>query len=91
MYFKHTTRPGFLLGLIDFCTAGLFFLLYIPLGVRKSQDPERTMQNYRKCLEKVNSKEMYDLYANSGFFTLVRDDESTIENTMDKLAKHFGL
>ena len=59
--------------------------------IRKSQDPERTMQNYRKCLEKVNSKEMYDLYANSGFFTLVRDDESTIENTMDKLAKHFGL
>lgn len=33
MYFKHTTRPGFLLGLIDFCTAGLFFLLYMQLGV----------------------------------------------------------
>lgn len=32
MYFKHTKRPGFLLGLIDFCTAGLFFLLYMPLG-----------------------------------------------------------
>ena len=32
MYFKHTHRPCFLLGLIDFCTAGLFFLLYMPLG-----------------------------------------------------------
>ena len=32
MCFKHTNRPGFLLGLIDFCTAGLFFLLYMPLG-----------------------------------------------------------
>ena len=32
MYFKHTHRPGFLLGLIDFCTAGLFFLLYMPFG-----------------------------------------------------------
>ena len=32
MYFKHTHRPGFLLGLIDFCTAGLFFLLYMPPG-----------------------------------------------------------
>lgn len=32
MYFKHTNRPGFLLGLIDYCTAGLFFLLYMPLG-----------------------------------------------------------
>ncbi len=25
-------RPGFLLGLVDFCTAGLFFLLYMPCG-----------------------------------------------------------
>ena len=25
MYFKHTNRPGFLLGLIDFCTAGAVF------------------------------------------------------------------
>lgn len=32
MKYKHTGRPGFLLGLIDFCTAGLFFLLYMPLG-----------------------------------------------------------
>ena len=32
MRFKHTKRPGFLLGFIDFFTAGLFFLLYMPLG-----------------------------------------------------------
>ena len=32
MKYKHTNRPGFLFGLIDFCTAGLFFLLYMPLG-----------------------------------------------------------
>ena len=32
MYFKHTNRSGFLFGLIDFCTAGLFFLIYMPLG-----------------------------------------------------------
>ena len=31
MNFKHTNRPGFLLGFIDFFTAGLFFLLYMPL------------------------------------------------------------
>ena len=28
---KHTDRPGFWFGLIDFCTAGLFFLFYMPL------------------------------------------------------------
>ena len=32
MRFRHTQRPGFLLGFIDFFTAGLFFLLYMPLG-----------------------------------------------------------
>ena len=30
--YKHTNRPGFWLGFIDFFTAGLFFLLYMPLG-----------------------------------------------------------
>ena len=30
--YRHTNRPGFLLGFIDFFTAGLFFLLYMPLG-----------------------------------------------------------
>ena len=30
--FKHTNRPGFLLGFVDFFTAGVFFLLYMPLG-----------------------------------------------------------
>ena len=32
MTFKYTNRHGFLLGFIDFFTAGLFFLLYMPLG-----------------------------------------------------------
>ncbi len=35
MKFKHTNRPGFLLGTIDFCTAGIFFLLYMPLSLEK--------------------------------------------------------
>ena len=37
MRFRHTRRPGFLLGLIDFCTAGLFFLAYMPLGGLQSE------------------------------------------------------
>ena len=32
MKFRHTNRKGFWLGFIDFFTAGLFFLLYMPLG-----------------------------------------------------------
>ena len=32
MKYKHPNRPGFWLGFVDFFTAGLFFLLYMPLG-----------------------------------------------------------
>lgn len=34
MRFKQTRRPGFLLGFIDFFTAGLFFLFYMPFGLQ---------------------------------------------------------
>ena len=34
MEFKHTNRKGFLLGLVDFFTAGLFFLVYMQLGLQ---------------------------------------------------------
>lgn len=30
--FKHTNGKGFWLGFVDFFTAGLFFLIYMPLG-----------------------------------------------------------
>ena len=33
--YKHTNRPGFLLGFIDFFTAGLFFLVYMSLGLQE--------------------------------------------------------
>lgn len=32
MKFKHTNRPGFWIGFIDFFTAGIFLLFYMPLG-----------------------------------------------------------
>lgn len=35
MRLKHTHRPGFLLGFIDFFTAGLLFLVYMPLGLQE--------------------------------------------------------
>ena len=39
MTFKHTHRQGFLFGLIDFCTVGLFFLFYMPLsGLQEELD-----------------------------------------------------
>lgn len=51
------------------------------------------MENYRKGLALINSKEHYEEYANSGFFTVVREDNGsdTREEVCDIIAKHFGL
>ena len=38
MRFRHTHRPGFLLGFIDFFTAGLFFLIYMQCGLQDELD-----------------------------------------------------
>ena len=38
MIYKHTNRNGFLIGFIDFFTAGLFLLIYMPLGLQKELD-----------------------------------------------------
>ena len=65
--------------------------LFILDQINQAKNPEKAMENYRKCLKKVNSDEVYDRYANSGFFTIVRDDNSTTENTLQKLIEHFKL
>lgn len=64
------------------------------LGVIDScEDPVSVMENYRKGLERINSREHYNEYLNSGFFTLIREDNGidTKEETCRILAKHFGL
>ncbi|MBO5702102.1 MAG: hypothetical protein J6S71_06655 [Clostridia bacterium] len=56
-------------------------------------DPATVMENYRRGLALINSKEHYDEYANSGFFTVVREDNGidTREEVCEMLAKHFGF
>lgn len=51
------------------------------------------MDNFKACIAKVNSKEAYDQYARSGFFTLVRTDAvKDIKDEMLRiLSNHFGL
>ena len=66
------------------------FLLSV---IDSCDDPELVMENYRRGLALINSREHYDEYANSGFFTVVREDngEDTREEVCDRIAKHFGL
>jgi hypothetical protein len=66
------------------------FLLKV---IDNCDDPEAVLANYRKGLERINSKEHYDEYASSGFFTVVREDngEDTREQVCDRIARYFGL
>lgn len=66
---------------------------YILSVIESFENAEEVMENYRKGLALINSKEHYDEMANSGFFTLVREDSSkdTREEVCEKLAEHFGL
>lgn len=57
------------------------------------ENPQATMENFRQCLMKINSPECYQEYAQSGFFTIVREsgERDTREQTLLALARHFGL
>lgn len=61
--------------------------------IESCENPEAVMKNYRQGLARINSKKHYDEYAESGFFTVVREDNGldTREEVCDVIAKHFGL
>ena len=66
------------------------FLLSV---IDSCDDPVSVMENYRRGLARVNSREHYEEYASSVFFTVVREvsENDTREEVCEKIAKHFGL
>ena len=48
MKYRHTNRNGFLIGFIDFFTAGIFLLIYMPMGLQDEIDSvlQRRTQRY---------------------------------------------
>ncbi len=67
--------------------------VFIKKQIMQSKSPQKTMENFKACLAKVNSKENYDKYAKSGFYTLVRTDagKDTKDEILRILSNHFGL
>ena len=61
--------------------------------IESCPDPQAAMEIYRKGLSLINSQKHYDEYLNSGFFTVVREDNGidTREQVCDVIAKHFSL
>lgn len=59
--------------------------------IESAPDPEKAMRNFKACLAKINSKEHYDEFVNSGLYTFIRDGSLDIEQTFDVIARHFKL
>ena len=61
--------------------------------IESCEDPDAVMENYRRGLALINSQKHYDEYADSGFFTVVRQDDGrdTREEVCELIARHFGL
>ncbi|MCL2565588.1 MAG: hypothetical protein FWE24_07255 [Defluviitaleaceae bacterium] len=67
--------------------------VFIKEQIMKSDNPDKTMENFLACMAECNSIEVYDNFLNSGFFTIVREDnpKDTKEETLEILARHFEL
>ena len=65
MRFKHTHRPGFWIGFIDFFTAGIFLLFYMTLGGLQDEIDEilghKTMKYWRAYLLGIPTLFIYPL------------------------------
>lgn len=57
----------------------------------EAPDPDAAIANFRKCMEKVNSQEHFDEFINSGFYVQHRDENRTVEESMELLERHFEL
>lgn len=55
------------------------------------ENPDEAMENFRRCLTRVNSREVYNGFLNSGFHVIVRDDNRSIEETLLMVEKAFNL
>ncbi len=49
----------------------------------QESDPDAAMANFREMLIRVNSKEKYDRFLHSGFQVLLRDDNRTVNETLE--------
>ena len=54
-------------------------------------DPERALQNFRHCLERINSQKSCDAFLHSGFPVILRDENRSAEETCRLAAHIFGL
>lgn len=57
----------------------------------QEDNPDAAMANFRKCLERVNSPEIYQHFLHSGFAVILRDDDRSIEDTLALVENCFEI
>ncbi len=57
----------------------------------EEKDPIYALNNFKECLKRINSKERYNEFLNSGFNVLLRDDNRTLNETLEIVEKLFKL
>ncbi len=59
--------------------------------LQQEPDPERAMENFRQCLQRVNSREIYDAFLHSGFPVILREEARPIAQTLALAEDLFRL
>lgn len=59
--------------------------------ITEEADPAAAMENYRRGLELINSREKYDELLYSGFPVIIRDEARSAEETLALVERAFGL
>ena len=57
----------------------------------EEENPSHAIENFRRCLARINSRENYDAFLHSGFQVLLRDESRTIPETLALAEKMLGL
>ena len=59
--------------------------------IMEEENPQVALENFRHCLERINSVENYNTFLNSGFPVILRDESRTEEETAALAEQIFGL
>ena len=59
--------------------------------IMEEPDPEASLENFRRCLARVNSRESYDRFLHAGFPVILRDENRSPEQTMALAEQYFKL
>lgn len=57
----------------------------------EEENPQAALDNYRKILTRINSKDNYDKLENSGFKVIYRDENRSEEETLKLAEEIFGI